>query len=78
MSESKPRVTTFVLQSGYSQRRGETSCRIQLQPRGKKTKCGRCGRGVVLTWPMGSEPIVRNCAVCGAKTDIHFMGGYHV
>lgn len=48
--------------------------RIALMPRGEKTHCGRCGRGIVIEWPMGYEPTVRTCRVCGAETNVQIIG----
>lgn len=57
-----------------SQRLGEEAFNAMVMSRNKPTKCGRCGRGIIVQWKMGEEPKVLNCRVCRAKTGVTFIG----
>jgi hypothetical protein len=68
-----PRLHRVVIriERATSQISGNPAYEVQLLPNSRPTKCGRCGRGVIIIrWLSGEEPFISNCRVCGAKTTV--------
>lgn len=76
MSGTTPNGGRFCAYSitGARSLRGGFSYEIPVMLRGEKSRCGKCGRGIVIEWPMGYEPKIRSCRVCGSETDVYVMG----
>jgi hypothetical protein len=67
------KLSVLVIDRAFS-RKGHIDYAVMLMPRDRKTHCGRCRRGVVIVWRMGWEPIISNCRICGAKTEVDIRG----
>jgi hypothetical protein len=67
------KLRVLVIDRAFS-RKGHISYAVMLMPRDRKTHCGRCMRGIVIMWHMGSEPIISNCRICGAITEVDIRG----
>jgi len=66
-------VITLQIQRAYSLKNGIRYA-ICLMSREVPTRCAKCHRGIVIRWPMGYEPVVTPCRVCGAETDVEIQG----
>lgn len=74
MSERKNQSVVIRLMSVLSQIPGNPAFAAEVRPNSVPIKCGRCKRGVIINWPWGEEPTIRSCRVCGAKTNVEFIG----
>jgi hypothetical protein len=63
-----------VIQSIASQRKHENAIMVAVT-NSRRHRCGACGRGIIVDWQRHAlAPRIRHCKVCGAKTEVQFVG----